>query len=165
MKLGVLVILLGVFAVAPAAAQDHAVEAFSVSLACFGTARGSVVDTSSAAFSDDDGDSVTGNINTTRRTSYAAALRIRISGEAGDIRVPPRMLPALRGRRDAEGAFKLTNVRVAEKLITGQFTFNFMNKPKFVIDRTTGVIEMTALGGGFSGTCEPVSEEPEARKF
>ena len=146
-------------------AQVPAAGPLNVTLSCGGVARGLQHDSATGSFTDNNGGSATGDITTTRHVTYDGRLRIRIEGDQGSIRVPGQMMPKLRGKRDEDGAFKLTDVAVNDRTITGQFSFNFINKPKFVIDRATGEIEMSGFGNGFSGTCEKIADEPGARKF
>lgn len=158
--------LIGTLAVVGTAAAQDSAEPFAVTLACGGKGRGVQTEFGHANFRDDVGGSAgSATMSVDKRVSYDGRLRIQIRGSEGTIRVPEQMMPPMRGKRDENGAFKLTSVSVNEQTISGQFSFNFMNKPKFVIDRTTGDIEMSGFGNGFSGTCERVADEPEARKF
>jgi len=97
--------------------------------------------------------------------SANAILRIRINAEgAGEIRVPSELTPLLRsGSKDGWRPFN--ELTLSDNEIRGRFTLNPLNKPRVLVDRRTGDIELTGWGGGFTGNCERVPDGAEARKF
>lgn len=134
-------------------------------LLCAGRGDRIVTDTANVFATNSGGDSAQATVLANGRRSFDGLVQVRINGERGTIRVPQQLLPPIRGSRDEDGAYRLSEIRVSERSITGRFSLNLFNKPKFVIDRSTGAIELSGFGGGFSGVCERVNDAPEARKF
>lgn len=148
------------FAYSPAAAQ----EAEPLSLVCEGVANYPVSSTSTANISTSYGESAYGSETTTARGSSREMLRLETDGAAGRIKPPMAMLPPLRGG-DKDGWWKLADLDVSDDRISGKFSLNLINKPRVVIDRRTGDIDLKGFLLSFNGTCRRAPEEPTERKF
>lgn len=97
----------------------------------------------------------------TREQGYADQVDVELTGEEGRIRLPRVTLPALRGGNG--GWFKLSNIQMTDRAITGSAAVNPLNRPKVHIDRMTGVISINGMNGNYTGRCEAV--EASARRF
>lgn len=64
-----------------------------------------------------------------------------------------------------EGWWDFVKLDTSEVVIRGQISLNALNKPKIVIDRQSGEIDMRGLGMSFQGTCERAPEATAERKF
>ena len=104
-------------------------------------------------------------------TSYSVArdtqqFRVEVSDSSGRIKVPRVMVPQLNGGGTADGWWTLKDVSVGQDRITGQFSFNWLNNPKVIIDRRTGEIDVKgSYHFSFNGQCDAAPVEPEARRF
>ena len=90
----------------------------------------------------------------TRDRGYADQVDVDLTGAEGRIRLPRVTLPLMRGGDG--GWFKLTNVRITDRAITGSAAVNFINRPKVHIDRVTGVISINGMNGSYVGKCQRV---------
>jgi len=79
------------------------------------------------------------------------------------IRLPRKMLPALRGGKD--GWFELGKLERSDKEITAKAQVNFVNSPNVRIDRLTGAIAINGKAGDYSGVCQPYNPETATAKF
>lgn len=133
-------------------------------LICRGVARTTeATQTYGSAYSG--GQSASGSATTYRTAKSEEMLRVRISesGAAGQVKLPRALIPPISVGK--EGWWDFVKLEVGEDAIRGQISVNLVNKPKIVIDRRTGDIDLKGFGGSFSGTCEKAPEQPEERKF
>lgn len=100
----------------------------------------------------------------TERVGKANSISFTIEGAAGSARLPDSMLSGYR-EPSADGSFGLIKVKAGENEITGQIRINANNKPKFRLDRLTGIVTMDGVLGDFSGKCEPYDPATVQRKF
>jgi len=72
--------------------------------------------------------------------------------------VPAALLPPIHGGK--RGEFRVRELQVSERDITGKIKINLLNNSSFRIDRISGRLTSS---GGFQGDCEP--EDVTRRKF
>lgn len=99
------------------------------------------------------------------RVGFEGVMRIDINGKEGSIRVPGPMLPAIRGGN--EGVIKLKDINIRETEITARVDYNFLNKPRVIIDRLTGTVSLDdrMTKAQFSGRCEAFDPSKHQRAF
>ncbi|NEX93368.1 hypothetical protein [Caulobacter sp. 17J65-9] len=139
----------------PASAEE------ALNLVCQGTARYSVSESTSISTGYGN---PSASASTSRTERSDERMRIQLDGPAGRVKPPRAIVPGL-SSGDQDGWWPLTDLTVTEDRIEGRFRFNMLYKPRFVIDRRTGDIDLKSLDIGFNGTCERAAEEPKARKF
>lgn len=98
------------------------------------------------------------------RINHANSLSFQLAGEDGTARLPDNMLSGYR-ERNKDGSFNLVRVQVSANEITGQIRIHGMNKPRFRLDRLTGVVTIDGTLGDFSGRCEAFDPATVERKF
>lgn len=93
------------------------------------------------------------------------ALMIAAPGdaEAGEIRLPRVMLPAIRGGKD--GWLTLSKVRVSDREILASASVNPLNNPKVRVDRITGSITISGKAGNYVGQCRKYDPNSAERAF
>lgn len=99
----------------------------------------------------------------TRDRNFADEVSVRLDDADPRIRLPRSMLPPARGGKD--GWFKIKNLKITDQDITGSAAVNFINNPKFRLDRITGSISISGKAGDYSGRCEPFDPATAPRKF
>jgi hypothetical protein len=67
--------------------------------------------------------------------------------------------------RSEDGWFDFGSLKVGDTEIEGRFQLNFLNRGSVTINRMTGHIDITALAGSFSGSCQPYDATPAVRRF
>jgi hypothetical protein len=88
-----------------------------------------------------------------------------IAGDnTGSARLPRRLQSAYK-EANKDGSFRLVEVVRAESEITGKVRLHGMYKPRFRLDRLTGVATINGSLGSFSGRCEPYDPATAQRKF
>ncbi len=111
------------------------------------------------------GETVSGSSNTYRRVVIPAQIWLKITGDdTASMKLPRSLIPPLHSGGH-ESWWPLNDLQITDESIAGTFRLNFMNKGRLVVDRHTGQIEMTALGGGFSGVCKKAEPVPTERLF
>lgn len=100
-----------------------------------------------------------GSIDGTRQQQYADQVDIEMNGNEGRIRFPKAMTPIIRGGKN--GWFKLRDLDRSGRAITASIGINFINRPKLHIDRVTTVINITGMGGDYTGQCKKVETDAE----
>lgn len=103
------------------------------------------------------------NIVGNRSVPFDDQVNLWIEGSEGQLRMPRAMLPAIRGGQD--GWFKLKSIEIGEDEITGSVGVNFINNPKFRIDRITGGISISGKSGDYNGRCQKYDPETVERAF
>lgn len=109
------------------------------------------------------GDSAWGNVVGNRTVPFDDQVNLWIQEDKGRLRMPRVMLPLIRGGKD--GWYKIKNAKVGQGEITGSVAVNFMNNPKFRIDRRNGYIAMSGKSGYYSGRCSKYDPNSTAVKF
>lgn len=77
---------------------------------------------------------------------------VEISSGMGRMRIPEPMIPAI-GSGDGNGWYPIEKLSVTDREFTGVVRINFMNQPKFRIDRMTGKLSMSGGLSEFSADC------------
>lgn len=77
--------------------------------------------------------------------------------------MPRTMLPPLRGGED--GWFKIKNLEVSDNEIAGSVAVNFINNPKLIIDRRTGLLRLSGKSGDYVGECQRFTPGDMPQKF
>lgn len=91
----------------------------------------------------------------------AARVLVEITGSEGRIHLSRPFIPLMHGG-GAEDWWPLYDVRIGDEGITARFRLNALDKPRIVIDRMSGDIQISGLNRVFSGNCERRENE---RKF
>lgn len=155
MSNGKLLYVFGAFALVtlstPSKGQDSAV---TLSLMCPG--EGAVtVDASSTATvknNNDITDRATVEIPGKRQVPFKATMYIEINGASGRMQPPKQLDSFLSNSKD--GWLDIQNLAVAEREITGQIRYNMFTRPKFKVDRMSGMVTLGDERNGFTGQCE-----------
>lgn len=129
-------------------------------LTCGGGGAANRVDTATIYGVENSGNSAWPTMHDRDRGAFRDRVEIRITGEEGRIRLPKAMLPAV--ENDGDGWFRLNNLKVSERTLTGAAAVNLMSNPKVRIDRATGAIRIRGAAGSYDGVCEGAS--PDARQ-
>jgi len=132
-------------------------------LVCVGAGSANKQSNSSVYVQNNYGDSAWGNVVGNRSVPFDDQVNLWIEGDEGRLRMPRVMLPLIRGGDD--GWFKIKSVTVGQWEITGSVAVNFMNNPKFRIDRRNGFITMSGKSGHYSGRCSKYDPDSTAVKF
>ena len=99
-----------------------------------------------------------------KRVDYEEAVYLRLrSDNTGEAQLPKKMQSAYKESKD--GWFPLLDVNRKDNEVNGRVRLHSMYKPKFRIDRITGLLTIYGDLGDFAGEC--VSFDPAAvtRKF
>lgn len=83
---------------------------------------------------------------------FADQVNLWIEGDEGRLRMPRTMLPPIRGGDD--GWFKIKDLKVTADEITGSIAVNFINNPKMIMDRRTGLVRISGKAGDYIGACD-----------
>ena len=97
----------------------------------------------------------------TRQQDFADQVDVRLFAGDDRIRMPRTMLPPIRGGND--GWFKLKDVVADARSIRAKASVNFINNPKVLIDRVTGMISISGKAGDYRGQCQAVSNDAPAK--
>lgn len=99
-----------------------------------------------------------------RRVDYDDSTHLRLRPDnTGEVRIPKKMQPAYKESKD--GWFPLINVTRSGDLIRGKVRFHSMYKPKFQVDRVTGLLTIYGQLGDFAGDCSAFEPNEPKRKF
>jgi hypothetical protein len=132
-------------------------------LTCVGGGVAQIDTTSSARAFDNYGNAITIKGRDGNLVEYRGTTDVRLEGEEASVRLPPPLLPPLRGGED--GWFRVKNLNLAEGEISGKAAVNFLNNPEFTINRFTGRITVNAKRGTFVGSCELIDQTAQERRF
>lgn len=119
--------------------------------------------TTSNVFAWGDGGSANATVNGSRSVGFGDEVALWIEGEEGRLRMPPAMLPGIRG--GDKGWFKLKSIVVNDREITASVAVNALNNPKMRLDRVTGSISLSGRLGDYSGGCQKFDPAATERKF
>ena len=100
-------------------------------------------------------------IAVTERTE--TAVTVQFLGDTGRISLPKSFVPDINNGGSGGGWWPLTNISISESEIRAGYKLNFLDRPRFRIDRNTGIIEMKDLSVRFTGRCD--ATEPGERRF
>lgn len=134
-----------------------------LNLICSGGGTANKADVRTGTASDNWGNTAQAQSYGTRSVGFDDAVSLWIDGDAGKIRMPRSMLPALHGGDD--GWFELRNVRMSSTEIVANAAVNVLNKPKVVIDRMAGTITISGKAGNYMGRCEAYDPAAAKPKF
>lgn len=152
---------LGMLALAiPATAQE---TSNCLSLICAGGGYANKVNQSTPRAWNNSGDSATATVQTPSRVGFEDQTQLWIEGDEGRIRMPPSMLPPIRGGED--GWFKLSSIEVTDSEILASVKVNFISNPKLRLDRITGAISLSGKAGNYAGQCQKFDPAAVQRRF
>lgn len=143
---------------APGAEAGQSMPA-PLELSCTGGGNALKSDYSSANIYGSNGASASGWGTSTRSQGFDGQVDVNLFNGDDRIRLPRIMLPPAHG--GANGWFKVKELMVSDREITGRAALNLVNTPKFRIDRTTGAFEISGLNGAFSGTCRKIDKDKQ----
>lgn len=100
-----------------------------------------------------------------QRVDSADSVRFHLTpSDTGTALLPKRLQSAYKEAND-DGSFPLLKVARTRDEITGQIRLHAMYKPKFRLDRISGIVTITGTIADFSGKCEPYDPATVQRKF
>ena len=156
MKIGIW--LFGLVLAAPAAAQPSP-PPLELNLSCRGESTGlATVETGSVATRNNYGAASTSYGTRQGLVTIDTLISFRLANGEAMLSVPAALLPPIHGGK--RGEFRVRELQVSERDITGKIKINLMNNASFRIDRISGRLTSS---GGFQGDCEP--EDVTRRKF
>ena len=138
----------------PAHAQDTAASSQSpLNLVCKGDATADRIEFQSAHISPSDpmADGATVTSHHIVRDSMPAQTDVTLFDGNDRVRLPESLAP--NARSGDNGWFKIKNLKVSDREITGQVTVSFLSSLAIHIDRFTGQIEVSSLHNNFTGQC------------
>lgn len=152
---------LGLFALAGSANAQSSDERLHI--ICVGAGYANKIDQSTAQAWNNYGDSASATIQSQSRVGFEDQLQLWVEGEEGRVRMPPSMLPAIRGGED--GWFKLGSIEESDSEIRATVKVNVINNPKLRLDRLAGTISLSGKAGNYSGRCEKFDPAKVQRRF
>jgi hypothetical protein len=130
--------------------------ALDLRLTCVGIATKSDTETSVASVRNNRGEFA----NVTSSRDVEKQFETEYSFEIGDgiarVRTPRSMTPLINSGSE-NGWRPIIGLSISDYEISGKYSLNFLNKPEFQINRTSGHISMKGLGSTFFGTCAAAS--------
>lgn len=150
--------LLGLALAAPATAQPPA-PPLELNLTCRGESTGlTTVETGSVSTRNNWGGASTSYGTRQGLVTVDTLISFRLANGEAMLSVPAALLPPIHGGK--RGEFRVRELQVGERDITGKIKINMLNNASFRIDRISGRLTSS---GGFQGDCEP--EDVTRRKF
>lgn len=147
----------GLVLAAPAAAQPQ--PPLELNLSCRGEATGlATVGTESYSTANNWGGASTAYGTRQGLVTIDTLISFRLAGGEAMLSVPAALLPPIHGGK--RGEFRVRELQVSDRDITGKIKINLLNNASFRIDRISGRLTSS---GGFQGDCEP--EDVTRRKF
>jgi hypothetical protein len=151
-------LLFGAALSAPAAAQPSALP-LELNLSCRGESTGlATVGTESVATRNNWGGASASYGTRQGLMTIDTLISFRLANGEAMLSVPAALLPPIHGGK--RGEFRVRELQVGERDITGKIKINLMNNASFRIDRISGRLTSS---GGFQGDCE--AEDVSRRKF
>jgi hypothetical protein len=152
-------LVLAALLAAPVVAHSEPLE-----LVCQGTALHTEASETFADASNSYGGSASGSATTFHRERSAETMRIRLDGQGGGrLKLPASLIPPISIGKD--GWWDFVQLDVTDDAIHGEISLNLINKPKVVIDRHTGDIDMRGYRIRFQGSCERAPDAAAEKKF
>ncbi len=151
------IIIIGMVAASTASAQT------ALDLKCTGSGTATERNVNTASAYDSEGGHISATGTSTQKVGYNSQVDVKFFSGDDRIRLPPVILPPIRGGDN--GWFKVKDIVATEREITGHASINAFNRPMVRIDRVSGTIEITGSGGYFTGMCQKVAPETEKPKF
>jgi len=140
------------FAILALIAMPAVACAEPIDLICHGTALQTESTQTFASIEGDNG-SATGSATTYRKARSSETMRVKLDGQgAGKLKLPASLIPPISIGK--EGWWDFVKLDVDEDAIRGQISLNVLNRPRVIIDRHTGDIDLRGLGMRFQGSCE-----------
>lgn len=105
------------------------------------------------------------NMPITVPTSEASVVLFKMDGSSASLKVPPNIATIKKNG----GWLPVSGLEIADTYIKGRVSFSIVTKPRFEIDRNTGLMNFYSnnIGFGstfsFTGSCQPYQETD--RKF
>ena len=150
--------LVGAVLAAPAAAQPVP-PPLDLNLSCRGESTGlATVGTESYATRNNWGGASTAYGTRQGLVTIDTLISFRLMGGEAMLSVPAALLPPIHGGK--RGEFRVRELQITDRDITGKIKINLLNNASFRIDRISGRLTSS---GGFQGDCEP--EDVTRRKF
>jgi hypothetical protein len=150
--------LVGLVLAAPAAAQPPS-PPLELNLSCRGESTAlATVGTESVATRNNMGGASTSYGTRQGLVTIDTLISFRLSNGEAMLSVPAALLPPIHGGK--RGEFRVRELQVGDRDITGKVRINLMNNASFRIDRISGRLTSS---GGFQGDCE--AEDVARRKF
>lgn len=146
-----------------ACAVSAQAPAVRLHIICAGSGYANKIDQSTAQAWNNYGDSANATIQSQSRVGFQDQLQLWIEGDEGRLRMPPSMLPLIRGGED--GWFKLGSIEQTDSEIRATVKVNVINNPKLRLDRLTGTISLSGKAGDYAGRCEKFDPEQVQRRF
>jgi hypothetical protein len=81
-------------------------------------------------------------------------VEVRLSGDDARIRLPQGFRPST----SDNGWYKIKYLKASEGDIIGNAIISFIDKPFFRVERLSGRIDVSGLGGTFSGECRKTDQ-------
>jgi hypothetical protein len=149
--------LVGLALAAPASAQPSPPR--ELNLTCRGESTGlATVGTESYSTANNYGGAATSYGTRQGLVTIDTLITFRLANGEAMLSVPAALLPPIHGGK--RGEFRVRELVVSERDITGKIKINMLNNSSFRIDRISGRLTSS---GGFQGDCEP--EDVTRRKF
>jgi hypothetical protein len=150
--------LVGLAVAAPAAAQPPA-PPLELNLSCRGESTAlTTVGTESVATRNNWGGASASYGTRQGLVTIDTLISFRLANGEAMLSVPAALLPPIHGGK--RGEFRVRELQVSDRDVTGKIKINLMNNASFRIDRISGRLTSS---GGFQGDCEP--EDVTRRKF
>lgn len=105
-----------------------------------------------------------GTARTERVGTRDTAIFLIKRDNTGTVRMPDRLQSPYK-EANQDGSFNLLKVAKTENEIAGQIRLHANYKPKFRLDRLSGVVTINGVLGNFSGMCERYDPATVSRKF
>lgn len=134
-----------------------------LNLVCAGGGYATKIDQSTAQAWNNYGDNATATVQSQSRVGFQDQAQLWIEGSEGRIRMPPSMLPIIRGGED--GWFKLSSIEVTDSEIRATVKVNPLNNPKLRLDRLTGSVSLSGKAGNYAGQCQKFDPNAVQRRF
>ena len=150
------------FAATPQKAPDQPQDA-RLHLVCLGAGSANRVTQTWGNAWNNSGDTVTASILGNREVPFQDQVNLWIEAYEGRLRMPPAMLPGLRGGEN--GWFELREIKVSDGEITAKVAVNFINKPNLRLNRYSGAISISGKAGDYSGQCQVYNPDAASTKF
>ncbi|MCP3733214.1 hypothetical protein M9978_22680 [Sphingomonas sp. MG17] len=141
----------------------QAATASRLDLVCLGAGSANQPDVRNGSAVDSNGNMAWGQSVGQRAVPFDDQVNLWVVQSEGEIMLPRVMLPIIRGGKN--GWFKLKDLVITDREITGSAAVNPFNNPKVRVDRITGTISIAGKAGNYSGRCQRYDPATEKRAF